>query len=204
MSNTFKAVVADKQDDEKQTVSIRELEVSELPDYDVEVDVEFSTLNYKDGLAVTGSAPICRSFPMVCGIDLAGTVTSTDAEGFAAGDRVLVNGYGLSESEWGGYSQKARLKSEWLVKVPETFSNRDAMAIGTAGYTAMLCVQALEQNGVEPGRRPRDRHRRCRRCRLGSRGPARRSRFRGDGVNGSRRDPRLSECPRRHCVRGPQ
>lgn len=154
MSETFRAVVADKKNDEKPTTEIRELTLDQLPDHDVLVDVEYSTLNYKDGLAVTGSAPICRSYPMVCGIDLAGVVAESSSAAFAAGDRVLVNGFGLSESHWGGYAQKARLDSEWLVRVPDAFSTREAMAIGTAGYTAMLCVMALEADGLTPDRGP--------------------------------------------------
>ena len=149
MADTFKAVVADKPIDNLE-VSIRDLEIGDLPDHDVLVDVDYSTLNYKDGLAITGAAPIARLFPMVCGIDLAGTVAESSCDDFSVGDRVLVNGYGLSESHWGGYSQKARMKSDWLVQVPEAFSNQDAMAIGTAGYTSMLCVMALEANGLTP------------------------------------------------------
>lgn len=149
MSETFRAVVADKVDD-KHCVAIRDLSVSDLPEHDVLVDVEYSTLNYKDGLAVSGAAPICRSFPMVCGIDLAGTVAESASPDWSPGDRVLVNGYGLSENHWGGYSQKARLDSSWLVRVPDPFIAKDAMAIGTAGYTAMLCVIALEAHGSTP------------------------------------------------------
>jgi putative YhdH/YhfP family quinone oxidoreductase len=151
MTDSFSAVVIDKQDDEH-IAEIRELTLEDLPDNDVLIDVEYSTLNYKDGLALTGAAPICRSFPMVGGIDLAGTVAQSSSSELAPGDRVLVNGFGLSESHWGGYSQKARMKPEWLVKVPEAFSTRDAMAIGTAGYTAMLCVLALEEHGISPDR----------------------------------------------------
>ncbi len=149
MSETFRAVVADETDGER-TAGVRELSLADLPADDVLVDVEYSTLNYKDGLAVTGAAPICRSYPMVCGIDLAGTVAESATDAFAPGDRVLVNGYGLSESHWGGYSQRARMKSEWLVRVPEVLTNKQAMAIGTAGYTAMLCVMALQEHGVGP------------------------------------------------------
>ncbi len=149
MGETFRAMVVDRVDD-RHTAGLRDLTVEELPDHDTLVEVEYSTLNYKDGLAITGSAPICRSVPMVCGIDLAGTVVESASDEFAAGERVLVNGYGLSESHWGGYSQKARMKSDWLVPVPDGFTNRQAMAIGTAGYTAMLCVMALERQGVAP------------------------------------------------------
>ncbi|MCY3593411.1 MAG: oxidoreductase [Acidobacteria bacterium] len=149
MSDTFRAVVVDRVDDQH-TAGLRDLTLSDLPEHDVLVDVEYSTLNYKDGLAITGAAPICRSVPMVCGVDLAGTVVESAANSFCPGDRVLVNGYGLSESHWGGYSQRARLKSEWLVPVPDAFTNQQAMAIGTAGYTAMLCVMALQDHGVTP------------------------------------------------------
>ncbi len=149
MSDTFRAVVVDKVDD-KHTAGLRDLTADDLPDHDTLVDIEYSTLNYKDGLAITGAAPICRSVPMVCGIDLAGTVVESASPSFAAGDRVLVNGYGLSESHWGGYSQKARMKSDWLVPVPDAFTSKQAMAIGTAGYTAMLCVMALQDHGVAP------------------------------------------------------
>lgn len=149
MSDTFRAVVVDKVDD-RHIAGLRELTLGDLPEHDVLVDVEYSTLNYKDGLAITGAAPICRSTPMVGGIDLAGTVAESASDAFSPGDRVLVNGYGLGESHWGGYSQKARMKPEWLVPVPDSFTNRQAMAIGTAGYTAMLCVMALQDHGVTP------------------------------------------------------
>ena len=149
MSDTFRAVVVDRVDD-RHTAGLRDLTPGDLPEHDVLVDIEYSTLNYKDGLAITGAAPICRSVPMVCGIDLAGTVAESASGSFSPGDRVLVNGYGLSESHWGGYSQKARMKSEWLVPVPDAFTNQQAMVIGTAGYTAMLCVMALQRHGVTP------------------------------------------------------
>lgn len=150
MTETFNAIVAE-QVDGKSKASLKQLSLADLPDHDVLVDVEYSTLNYKDGLAVSGAGRICRSFPMVCGIDLAGTVAQSGSARFQPGDKVLVNGYGLSESHWGGYSQKARVKSDWLVKLPDAFTTQQAMAIGTAGYTAMLCVLALEHNHVAPG-----------------------------------------------------
>ena len=149
MGERFKAVVADKVND-KLTIQIRELGLSDLPDEDVLVEVAYSTLNYKDGLAVTGAAPICRRLPMVCGIDLAGTVISSRSPDWKAGDKVLVNGWGLSEVHWGGYSQRQKLKPEWLLPVPPGFSLQEVMAIGTAGYTAMLCVMALQEQGVTP------------------------------------------------------
>lgn len=122
---------------------------------DVTVRVAWSTINYKDGLAITGKSPVVRSFPMVPGIDFAGTVTHSDNPRWKPGDRVLLNGYGVGETHWGGLAQMARVKGEWLVALPESLSEREAMAIGTAGYTAMLCVQALQRHwadaGVEPG-----------------------------------------------------
>jgi len=147
MGDTFKAIVAD-QVNGVYNAGLRELAMTDLPDNDVLVDVEYSTLNYKDGLAVTGKGKICRSFPMVCGIDLAGTVVESRAADLKPGDRIVLNGYGLSETQWGGYSQRARVKSEHLVKLPAAFSTMEAMAIGTAGYTAMLCVLALERHRV--------------------------------------------------------
>lgn len=122
---------------------------------DVTVRVAWSTLNYKDGLAITGKSPVVRSFPMVPGIDFAGTVTQSDHPRWKTGDRVLLNGYGVGESHWGGLAQMARVKGDWLVALPESLSEREAMALGTAGYTAMLCVQALQRHwadaGVQPG-----------------------------------------------------
>ncbi|MFL2771226.1 MAG: MDR family oxidoreductase [Rhodospirillaceae bacterium] len=149
MSDTFKALIVDNADD-SYTASIRDLSISDLPDEPVLIEVSYSTLNYKDGLAVTGKGKIVRKFPMVCGIDLAGTVIDSADGQFSVGDKVLVNGWGLSETHWGGYTQKQRVKSEFITKVPDQFSMRDTMAIGTAGYTAMLCVLALEDAGVSP------------------------------------------------------
>lgn len=120
---------------------------NELPPNDVLVKVEYSTVNYKDGLALTGG-PIARRFPMVAGIDLAGVVEASDDPRWQPGQRVLVNGFGLSETEWGGYSTLQRLKGDWLVQIPDSFSSQQAMSIGTAGYTAMLCVMALQDGGV--------------------------------------------------------
>jgi acrylyl-CoA reductase (NADPH) len=136
--------------------ALTELDEAELPSAgDVTVAVECSTLNYKDALAITGRAPVVRSFPMVPGIDLAGTVTDSQHPRWKAGDKVLLNGYGVGETHWGGLAQQARVKGDWLVALPKAFSARDAMAIGTAGYTAMLCVQALQRHwaaqGVTPG-----------------------------------------------------
>ncbi len=149
MAETFRAIVA-REKDGRSNGQVEELTVDQLPDEDTLVNVEFSTLNYKDALAITGRGKICRSFPMVCGIDLAGEVEQSNAEGWQAGDKVLVNGFGMSEKYWGGYSQKQRVKSEWLVRIPKEFSTEQTMAIGTAGYTAMLCVNALQDRDVTP------------------------------------------------------
>jgi len=154
MTDCFNAFVINKNDDEsskRKTIgAIASLSLTDLPDEKVLVAVEYSSLNYKDGLVVTGKGRVCRSLPMVAGIDLAGTVVeSTDAR-YQAGDKVLVNGYGLSESHWGGYSQMQRVNPDFLVKLDTRFSSEQAMAIGTAGYTAMLCVMAIQDHGVKP------------------------------------------------------
>jgi putative YhdH/YhfP family quinone oxidoreductase len=129
--------------------------------------VEWSTLNYKDGLAVTGKAPVVRRFPMIAGIDFAGTVEQSSHPQWKAGDKVICNGWGMGETHLGAYAEKARVKGDWLVRLPEGMSARDAMAIGTAGYTAMLAVLALEKHGLRPSARSDRRHRRRRRRRLG-------------------------------------
>ena len=130
---------------------LTELDESSLPEGDVTVQVAWSTINYKDGLAITGQSPVVRSFPMVPGIDFAGSVTQSDHPKWKAGDRVLLNGFGVGEGHWGGLAQMARVKGDWLVALPDTLSERDAMALGTAGYTAMLCVQALQKHWAEAG-----------------------------------------------------
>ena len=132
-------------------VALREISDDELPAGDVVVDIDYSTVNYKDGLAVTRGKPILRSFPMVPGIDFAGVVAASDHAGISVGDRVVLNGYGVGEARWGGFAQRARVQGEWLVTLPKALSTQQAMAIGTAGYTAMLCVRALERHGVQPG-----------------------------------------------------
>ena len=134
----------------KPKASFKTLTVADLPDHEVLVEVAYSTINYKDGLALTGKGKIARKLPMVCGVDLAGTVLESRSPAWKPGDRVVVNGWNLSETEWGGYIQQQRVKPEWLVRVPEVFSLAEAMAIGTAGYTAMLAVLALEHMGVGP------------------------------------------------------
>ncbi len=149
MTDKVVAVVIEKNDG-KVSADIRNLTFADLPDNDVLVEIDYSSLNYKDGLAITGKAPIARRFPMVAGIDLAGVVRESRDDRFKPGDRVLVNGWGLSEKHWGGYATFGRYKGEWLIPVPDAFTNLEAMAIGTAGYTAMLCVMALEDAGITP------------------------------------------------------
>lgn len=149
----FRALMVDRPD-AGFTCEIVELSDDDLPEGDVVVDVEYSTVNFKDGLAVTDSSPIVRNFPMVPGIDLAGTVATSDSPEVAIGDRVVVNGWGLGEEAWGGFSQRARLDAGWTVPIPAGITSLEAMAIGTAGYTAMLCVLALEDHDVTPGSGP--------------------------------------------------
>lgn len=127
------------------------LDEAQLPEGNVTVRVDYSTLNYKDGLAITGKSPVVRQFPMVPGIDLAGTVETSSHPDYKVGDAVLLNGWGVGETHWGGLAQKARLNGDWLIPLPAAFSPRQAMAIGTAGYTAMLCLLALERHGLKPG-----------------------------------------------------
>ena len=145
----YQAIVIEK-DDAGYRAELKSRDESELPDGDVTVNVEFSTLNYKDGLAITGKGPVVRKFPMVPGIDLAGTVAESEHPDYDAGDYVVLNGWGVGETHPGGLAQKARLNGTWLVPVEGEFTPRQAMAIGTAGYTAMLCVMALERHGVKP------------------------------------------------------
>lgn len=145
----FSAISINK-DEAGQTVEVTQIDESQLPEGNVTIDVEYSTLNYKDGLAITGSSPVVRKFPMVPGIDLAGVVSESSHANWKAGDRVVLNGWGVGEGHWGGLSQKARLNGDWLVELPEAFTSRQAMAIGTAGYTAALCVDTLMAGGVRP------------------------------------------------------
>jgi len=145
----FKAIVIDKTDDKYQ-VALKELDESQLPAGEVQVDVHYSTLNYKDGLAITGSGPIVRSFPMVPGIDFSGIVSHSSNPQFAAGDRVLLNGWGFGEKAWGGLAQKVSIDAKYLTPVPPSVSLKDSMIVGTAGYTAMLAIIALEKNGLTP------------------------------------------------------
>jgi acrylyl-CoA reductase (NADPH) len=149
----FNALLVNKIDEEF-TAEIKEIQESDLPDGDVLIDVEYSTINYKDGLAVTNSSPIVRSWPMIPGIDLAGTVAESSNPDVSVGDKVLVNGWGIGEETFGGFSQRARIQGEWTVPVPENFTTAQTMAIGTAGYTSMLSVLALEDHGVTPDSGP--------------------------------------------------
>jgi acrylyl-CoA reductase (NADPH) len=145
----FKGILIEK-DDTGYRAAMKSIDEAGLPEGDVTVKVSHSTLNYKDGLAITGRSPVVRKFPLVPGIDLVGTVEETSNPDFKVGDKVVLNGWGVGENHWGGLAQKARLKGDWLVPLPETFTPQQAMAIGTAGYTAMLCVMALERHGVTP------------------------------------------------------
>jgi acrylyl-CoA reductase (NADPH) len=145
----FKGILIEK-DESGYRAAVREIDEAGLPDGNVTVRVSHSTLNYKDGLAITGKGPVVRKFPMVPGIDLAGIVEESTDPQYRPGDAVLLNGWGVGEGHWGGLAQKARLKGDWLIPLPAGFSPAQAMAIGTAGYTAMLCVLALERHGVKP------------------------------------------------------
>jgi acrylyl-CoA reductase (NADPH) len=145
----FKALVLDNSNGF--SASLQQLDESRLPAADVTVSVAYSTLNYKDGLAITNKSPVVRAWPMVAGIDGAGTVIESSHPAWKVGDAFVHNGWGVGETHWGCLAEKARLKGDWLVKLPKAFTPRQAMAIGTAGYTAMLCVLALEDHGVKPG-----------------------------------------------------
>jgi acrylyl-CoA reductase (NADPH) len=150
---TFKALRIDKAD-KGTTAALTQFDEADLMDGDVTVRVEWSTLNYKDGLAVTGKAPVVRRFPMIAGIDFAGTVEQSTHPRWKAGDKVICTGWGMGETHLGAYAEKARVKGDWLVPLPDGLSARDAMAIGTAGFTAMLAVMALEKQGLSPGSGP--------------------------------------------------
>src|SRR5699024_1427822 len=145
----FKAILLEGSAKE-QTVSLTSVQESQLPEGDVTVEVAFSTLNYKDALAITGKSPIARQYPMVPGIDFAGTVTHSKHSDYKVGDKVVLNGWGVGEKHWGGLAEKAQVPSDWLIPLPDAFSLKQAMAIGTAGYTSMLCIMALEKHGLTP------------------------------------------------------
>ena len=150
----FKGLLITRDDQGQQSAAVTEIDEAMLPPGDVVVQISHSTLNYKDGLAITGKAPVVRSFPMVPGIDFAGVVqTSTDVR-YREGDAVLLNGWGVGETHWGGLAQRARVKADWLVAIPGGFTAAQAMSLGTAGYTAMLCVMALQREGIDPASGP--------------------------------------------------
>ncbi len=145
----FKAILINK-DDQGYRAQLSDVDESALPDGDVRVKVHYSTLNYKDGLAITGKGPIVRQFPMIPGIDLTGEVIESKSPEFKIGDLVILNGWGVGESHWGGLAQLASVKSEWLILLPKAFTPKQSLAIGTAGYTAMLCIMALQRHGLKP------------------------------------------------------
>jgi acrylyl-CoA reductase (NADPH) len=146
----IKAILINKQDG-AYSARLADVSETELPDAPVTVRIEYSSVNYKDGLAITGKSPVVRKFPMVPGIDFAGVVEASTSAAWRPGDRVLLNGWGVGEVHWGGFAQKARVNAEWLQRVPDAFTARQVMAIGTAGYTASLCVDALMRSGLSPG-----------------------------------------------------
>ncbi len=145
----FKGILIDKADSDYR-VTLSDIESSSLPEGDVTVEVQYSSLNYKDALAITGNPSVVRKFPMIPGIDLVGVVTDSKHPEFSTGMPVILNGWGAGENHWGGLAQKAKLKGDWLIPLPKSFDSKQAMAIGTAGYTAMLCILALEEQGVTP------------------------------------------------------
>ena len=154
MSESFRAILVSRDEEKKQSVDVVELTEEDLMEGDVTVRVEATTVNYKDGLAITGKSPVVRHWPMVPGIDLAGTVVHSESAAFSKGDKVLLNGFGVGETHWGAYAGLARLSANWLIPLPRQLSPLQAMGVGTAGYTAMLCVMALEKHGIEPGSGP--------------------------------------------------
>ena len=150
----FKAIYLTRDEEKNVSAEITDLDEADLPEHNVAIDVEYSTINYKDGLAIMGKPGVVRSYPMIPGIDLAGTVSSSESSDYNVGDQIVLNGWEVGESHWGGLAQKSRLSSDWLVPLPDAFTTRQAMAIGTAGYTSMLCVLALEEHGVTPDSGP--------------------------------------------------
>jgi acrylyl-CoA reductase (NADPH) len=154
MSEPFKAILISRDEEKNQSVAITELTDADLMEGDVTVAVEATTVNYKDGLAITGKAPVVRRFPLVPGIDFAGTVLQSSHPDWKEGDKVVLNGWGVGETHYGAYAGHARVKGDWLVPLPEGLTAHQAMAVGTAGYTAMLCILALERHGITPSRGP--------------------------------------------------
>lgn len=154
MADTFKAIMVSRDEEKKQSVGVHDLTVDELMEGDVVVAVEATTVNYKDGLAITGKSPVVRRWPMIPGIDFAGTVVSSEHASWKAGDKVILNGWGVGETHYGAYAGRARVNGDWLIALPEAMTSVNAMSIGTAGYTAMLSVLALERAGITPDRGP--------------------------------------------------
>ncbi|PLP56427.1 oxidoreductase [Mesorhizobium loti] len=154
MPDTFKAILVSRDEDKKQSVAVTELTEADLMEGNVTIAVEATTVNYKDGLAITGKAPVVRRWPLVPGIDFAGTVLCSEHADWRKDDRVILNGWGVGETHYGAYAERARVKGDWLVPLPEGITAHDAMAVGTAGYTAMLSVMALERHGIVPQRGP--------------------------------------------------
>ncbi|TPL59759.1 oxidoreductase [Mesorhizobium sp. B2-4-2] len=154
MPETFKAILVSRDAEKKQSVAVTDLTEADLMEGDVTVAVEATTVNYKDGLAISGNAPVIRRWPLVPGIDFAGTVLSSSHPDWRKGDKVILNGWGVGETHFGAYAGRARVNGDWLVPLPDGISAHDAMAVGTAGYTAMLCVMALERHGIVPDRGP--------------------------------------------------
>ncbi|MER8581332.1 oxidoreductase [Mesorhizobium sp. M1423] len=154
MPETFKAILVSRDAEKNQSVAVTELTEADLMEGDVTVAVEATTVNYKDGLAITGKAPVIRRWPLVPGVDFAGTVISSSNPDWREGDKVILNGWGVGETHFGAFAGRARVNGDWLVPMPDGMSPHDAMAVGTAGYTAMLCVIALERHGIVPDRGP--------------------------------------------------
>jgi acrylyl-CoA reductase (NADPH) len=152
--SSFKAILISRDEDKKQSVEVTQVNEADMMEGDVTVAVEATTVNYKDGLAITGKAPVVRKWPMIPGIDFAGKVIDSSNGKFAAGDDVILNGFGVGETHWGAYAEKARVNGDWLIKRPAGISAKQAMSIGTAGYTAMLCVMALERAGITADKGP--------------------------------------------------
>ena len=150
----FKAIYLTRDEEKNVSAEITDLDEADLPEHNVAIDVEYSTVNYKDGLAIMGKPGVVRSYPMIPGIDLAGTVSSSESSDYNVGDQIVLNGWEVGESHWGGLAQRSRLSSDWLVPLPDAFTTQQAMAIGTAGYTSMLCVLALEEHGLTPDSGP--------------------------------------------------
>jgi len=151
---TFKALVVDKSEDGKTSASVKALTLDDLPEGNVTVAVEYSTVNYKDGLCIGPGGGLVRNYPHIPGIDLAGTVEASDDQRYSAGDKVILTGWRFGEAHWGGYTQKARVNADWLVPMPQGLTTRQAMAVGTAGFTSMLAVMALEDHGLKPENGP--------------------------------------------------